>query len=138
MQHAAGFKGLLDETAGKLGQDGADFLKPQMHLLRRQFRNQRASAASTLLASTDRDSSASLVMVDVGTSTGNPSRPEFQRCLDFVASFLAFFAAFRSFGVIAGFFLPSFFMLRSFDMLFALHLYCLRPVVQLSAEWPVF
>ena len=36
-----------------------------------------------------------------------------------MASFLARFAAFRSFGVIVGCFLPSLFGLRSFDMLFA-------------------
>ena len=39
--------------------------------------------------------------------------------LDFIASFLAFFAALRSFGVIVGCFLPSFFVLRSLDMRFA-------------------
>ena len=41
------------------------------------------------------------------------------RYLDFAASFLAFFSAFRSFGVIEGCFLPSFFVLRSFDIPFA-------------------
>ena len=42
-----------------------------------------------------------------------------QRCRDCVASFLDFFSAFRSFGVIVGFFLASFFGLRSLDILFA-------------------
>lgn len=36
--------------------------------------------------------------------------------LDFFSFFLAFFAAFRSFGVIDGCFLPSFLELRSLDM----------------------
>ena len=42
----------------------------------------------------------------------------YYRFLDFIASFLDFFTAFRSFGVIVGFFLPSFFVLRSLDMRF--------------------
>jgi len=42
-----------------------------------------------------------------------------QEYLDLAAFFLAFFAAFRSFGVIVGCFLPSFVGLRSFDILFA-------------------
>jgi len=54
--------------------------------------------------------------VDWAPRAAIPSRPQLQRCLDFVACFLAFFAAFRSFGVIAGFFLSSFFVLRSFDI----------------------
>jgi hypothetical protein len=42
-----------------------------------------------------------------------------QRCRDFAASFLDFFSAFRSFGVIVGFFLASLFGLRSLVILFA-------------------
>jgi len=42
-----------------------------------------------------------------------------QRYRDCVASFLDFFSAFRSFGVIVGFFLASLFGLRSLDILFA-------------------
>ena len=41
-----------------------------------------------------------------------------QRFRDFVASFLDFFNARRSFGVIVGFFLASLFGLRSLDILF--------------------
>ena len=42
-----------------------------------------------------------------------------QRCRDFIASFLDFFSAFRSFGVNVGSFLASFFGLRSLDILVA-------------------
>ncbi len=51
-----------------------------------------------------------------------------------MASFLARFAAFRSFGVIVGCFLPSLFGLRSLLMLFAPYPYYFTAIIRRNGE----